>query len=91
MTTQQINSIPENKIVSVSDKVGKLGNKPVAMIMKQTDIDYKKMTETEVFIVVTRQGILNYWGNALVAAYEGKEGVDYMKFKTAIEVSKFLS
>ncbi len=89
MTAQQINSISTTEIITISKKVGSLGSMPIVKILKMTDVDYREMTETEVFMVVTRQGILNYC-DTLVAAYEGKEGIDFIKFKTAVEVSEFL-
>ena len=92
MTLNEISEIELNSFITVYKKIGQLSNMPMFSITKRNSIDYKKMTENELFIVVTRQGLLDYpVGGALVASYEGKEDIHYKIFQDANSVFKFIN
>lgn len=86
ITLQEIKSLSETKILSVTEKVGLLGKATKLKLMKMSDV-YGK----EYFNVVTRQGITNFMGDAQRAVVYGKKGIDYMEMKTAKEVLKFIN
>ena len=81
MTTQEIKDLAQNKIRTISVKVGNFGS----------SMQFKVMKEKGEIIVVTRKGLLKYLGNAEYAYYSGKKNVDYKTFKTAESASKFIN
>ncbi len=92
MKFNEINKIETNSFVTVYKKTGTLSKMPLFAITKRSVIDYKKMTEKDLFIVVTRQGLLDYpVGGALVASYEGVENIHFKTFSTANSVFKFIN
>lgn len=87
MTLKEISEIKESKIINVFDYVGSFGKSVRFQITKETS----RFTQETFYYIVTRAGVLKYMGNALYAIYEGKENVDFKKFKTATEVYNFIN
>jgi hypothetical protein len=87
MTTQEILNLTDSQIVNISVKIGKLGKSTQMQILRNTS----RLTDETFYYVVTREGFLNYTGNALIAIYEGKENVDYKKFSNAEHTSKYIT
>jgi hypothetical protein len=81
MTAKEIQEMPETKIRTIQQKVGQFG----ALMM------FKVMKENDRIIIVTRDGLLKYMGNAQQAYGWGKKGKDYKEFKTATAASKFIN
>jgi hypothetical protein len=42
------------------------------------------------YIVITRKGILNFYGDALIAYYEGKKNIDYKEFAAKKAANDFI-
>jgi hypothetical protein len=81
MTAQEIIEMPSNKIRTISNKVGQYGSYA----------KFKVMKESVGIVIVTREGIMQYLGNAQYAFYSGKKGIHYKVFKTAEQASKFIN
>lgn len=86
ISLKEIEDLKDNHVVTFSNKAG-MSNVPKFQILKNIN----RFTDETHYYVVTRQGILNYFGNALIASYEGKENVDYFRFKNASQVYSFLN
>lgn len=86
MTTEEILAMPDNQVINLVSKVGKLGSTVKLQIMK----DVCRFTDRIQYVVITRGGFLKYWGNGLIAAYEGIEGIDKKSFKSPDEAAKFI-
>lgn len=87
MTTQEILNLTDSQIVNLSVKVGKLGKSTQMQVLKNTS----KFTDETFYYVVTRNGFLNFSGNALIAIYEGKQNIDFVKFTTPEATAKFIN
>lgn len=81
MTAQEIKEMPSNKIRTISERVGNYGT-----LMK-----FKVMKEKDQIVVVTREGLLKYLGDAQYALMGGIKGKDYKIFKDALAASKFIN
>ena len=81
MTTQEIKEMPSSKIRTISDKVGQFGS----------FAKFKVMKESVGIVVITREGIVQYLGNAQYAFFSGKKNIHYRIFKTAEQASKFIN
>jgi hypothetical protein len=81
MTSQEIKEMPSNRIRTIATKVGNFG----------TSMQFKVMKEKNEIVVVTREGLLKYLGNAQYAFMSGVKGKDYKIFKTASAASKFIN
>ncbi len=83
MTEQEIKNLDTKKIFSIRRKVGKLASLTVAK--------YFKCSLYNNYVIVTREGILNFFGDAQKAQIYGKKGKDYKEFKTARATAKYLN
>jgi hypothetical protein len=81
MTAQEITEMPNNKIKTVSKQIGNFGK----------SMQFKIMKESSFIIVVTREGLLKYLGNAQHAYYCGIKNKHYKIFKTAKSASKYIN
>lgn len=81
MTAQEIKEMPSNKIRTIATKVGNFG----------TSMKFKVMKEKNEIVVVTREGLLKYLGNAQYAYMSGVKNKDYKVFKTAEAASKYIN
>lgn len=81
MTAQEIKEMPTNKIRTIATKVGSFG----------TSMQFKVMKEKKEIVVVTREGLLKYLGNAQYAYMSGVKNKDYKVFKTAASASKYIN
>ena len=86
ITVAEIKSIGQSKIRRINKRVGKLATSMQFAIMKHTN--YK---DEEIIIVVNRDGLLKYWGDAQQAAIYGKKNTHYKEFKTAIGASNYVN
>lgn len=84
ITTSELKNIG-NKIVSISEKVG-MSNVTHFKVFSQAGFD--GITQ---YYVVTRQGILNFFGDAQRACCYGKKGIDYNVFKKPADAIKFIN
>jgi hypothetical protein len=80
MTTTQIENLATNKIQSVTLQISKFATTTLLKVFKNN----------KDFIVVTREGILKYLGNAEYALYSGKKNVHYKVFKNSNMASKYI-
>jgi hypothetical protein len=83
-TTEEIKNLNPKKIYSITQKVGLLGS---ATLLKIYIDDFQK---NRFYNVVTRNGILNYFGNAQKAVIYGKKNIDFKTFKTPEAAAKFI-
>jgi len=81
MKAQEIIEMPENKIRTISQKVGSFGS----------SMKFKVMKEKNQIIVITRDGLLKFLGNAQYAFYSGIKNKHYKSFKNAELASKFIN
>lgn len=81
MTAKEIKEIPTNKIRSVSINIGNFGK----------SMQFKIMKENDKIIVVTRQGLLKYFGNAQYAYMAGIKNKDFKVFKNELSASKYIN
>ena len=81
MTTQEIIDLPLNKIRTINTQVGAF-----AQSMK-----FKVMKDSGKIVVITRDGLLKYMGNAQLAFYSGKKNKDFKVFNTALNAFNFIS
>lgn len=80
-TVKEITEMPSNKIKTVSIKIGNFGK----------SMQFKIMKENNFIVIVTREGLEKYLGNAQYAYYLGIKNKDYKIFKTAESASKFIN
>ncbi len=81
MTAQEIKEMPINKIRTIAIKVGNFG----------TSMQFKVMKEKKEIIVVTRQGLLKYLGNAQWAYMSGVKNKDFKVFKNELSASNYIN
>lgn len=81
MTAQEIKEMPSNKIRTIATKVGRFG----------TSMKFKVMKEKDFIVVVTREGLLKYLGNAQYAYMSGVKNKDYKIFKSANAAANFIN
>ena len=81
MTATEIKNLPSNKIKTINKKVGILA----------TAMQFKIMKDHNNIVVITRDGLLKYMGNAQYAFGWGVKNKDYKVFKTAELAAKYIS
>ena len=81
LTAKEIEEMPSNKIKTVLLKVGRFA----------TSMQFKVMKEKEGIVVVTRDGLLKYMGNAQYAYMAGIKNKHYKIFKTAEKAIDFIN
>jgi hypothetical protein len=87
MTTQEINNIGENKIITIYQEVGLLANSMKFKVFKYVP---KIGPGKRQIIVVTREGLLRFMGDAQMAMYAGKKGIHFQSFNTANQASNYI-
>lgn len=80
MTSTQIQNLQINKIQSVTFQISKFATATLLKVFKNNND----------IIVVTREGILKYLGNADYAFYCGKKNVHYKIFKNSNLASNYI-
>jgi hypothetical protein len=81
MTVQELKDMPSNKIKSISISIGNFG----------TSMQFKIMKERDLIVVVTREGLLKYLGNAQYAFMSGVKNIHYKTFKNVESAIKFIN
>ena len=82
-TSEKIKNLDTSKIYSITQKIGLLASVTTAKI-------YIHTIGKKTFFVITRKGILNYYGDAQKAVIYGKKNIDFKEFKTPGATAKFL-
>lgn len=82
-TEQEIKNLDTSKIYSICERVGAFATSTKLKLFIHT-LGEKK------YFVVTREGVLNYLGDAQRAVIYGKRGVDYKEFKTPKGTANFI-
>jgi len=88
MTTQEINKIGNNKIVTVYQQVGQFANSMKYKVFKYLP---KIGPGKSQIIVVNREGLLRFMGDAQMAMYAGKKGIHFESFNTAKQASNYIN
>jgi len=83
VTVKQLKNLDSKKIYSLKKQIGKLA--------QLTEAKYYKCNIYNSFIIITRTGILNYFGEAQKAQIYGKKGIDYKEYKTATAAAKYIN
>ena len=80
MTTLEIDLMPSDKIRTISKKVGNFGSSMLFKVMKEKDL----------IVVITREGLLTYHGNAQYAFYSGVKNKHFRTFKNSKLASNYI-
>ena len=80
-----IKALAQNKILSITQKVGALATSCLYKVFEYEGLDGKKVIK-----VVTYKGIIDFTGNAQKAVIYGKIGVHYQTFKTPASAATFM-
>lgn len=80
-TIKQIENLNPQKIHSIKKQIGLLASVTVAKVFINRGI----------FYVLTKEGFLNYMGDAQRACIYGKKNADYKEFKTAQQTANYIN
>ena len=83
VTVKELKNLDTKYIYSIKKRVG--------LLAELTEAKYFKSSFSNTYVIATREGILNYFGDAQKAQIYGTKGKHYKEYKTASGAAKYIN